>query len=696
MDQIMQQRTQFGGFVILCALAFGLHGEAKTSKEANHDEAIAEFKRLPLGFEWNSGQVDPAVKAFARGSGYALFLTANQAVVSLTRDRGRRAVVRWTPLHANPHPAIRPLDPLPGKINYKIGNDPKRWRKDIIPFGRIQYSNVYPGIDLVYYGHQDQLEYDYRVAPGADPRSIEFSIEGARRLHLNKSGDLVIDTAAGSISHHKPNVYQEIGGARQEIAGRFILESGNRVRFAIGDYDKTAPLVVDPALSYSTYLGGTGTDRALAVAVDSIGDAYVGGTTSSVDFPVTTNAPYPAALGGMDGFITVYLLGVGKGIFISTYLGGTGDDEVDTIQLSPAFPPDVYIAGTTTSTDFPLHGAIQTHNAGGKDAFIARLVFPSDIFFSTYYGGSGDDIVTGMGIDELGNVIICGKTNSTDLPTLAPIQASNAGGFDAFVAKVSNVGAPLYFATYLGGAYDDAAYGMGVDANGIVYLAGGTNSSNFGNPSQSGNLWPSQGFVAAMNTVTSTSIYTKLFGGNGTTVAKAIAVDGAGHAAVTGYTNSATFPVSPNAFQKTYGGGTYDAFLSIFTPTGAWAYTTYFGGSGVDMASSVGIDSKGNVVIAGGTSSTNLTLQAPTQAANGGGTADGFLTKFNAGYTSLAFSTYIGGSGADTILAMRIGSKGNATFVGTTDSTNFPMQGSSVQTTNQGNTDAFLAKISLK
>jgi hypothetical protein len=686
----MSKTKFYQGCFLSLALVARLQAPINNASAESHEKAIAGFKGLPLGFEWNSGQTDARVKAFARGPGYALFLTSQEAVITLSGSGHRKGVVRWKPLNANPDPKISALEPLSGSVNYFIGNDPKKWRRDVVPFAKVRYSEVYPGIDLLYHGNQDQLEYDFVVAPRMDPASIALSIEGADRLRID-GGNLVMETPAGALFHHKPYIYQDIGGRRIEVSGNFVLDGNNRLRFSVGDYDHTQTLVVDPSLSFSTYLGGSGDDHALAVTVDSLGNTFVAGATASMDFPTTASAPNPHFAGGnTDGFVTVYLLAKASKFFISTYLGGSGDDEVDAIAVVHS-PPEVYLAGTTTSTDLVTVGAIQPNNAGGSDAFVAKVTFPGTIAFATYFGGSGNESATGIALDGQGNILFTGKTNSTDLPLKSPIQNANAGGYDGFLAQLTNVGAPLTFSSYLGGSFDDTINAIALDKAGIAYLAGATMSSNFGQPSQAGHQIPHNGVATAINIGTGQAVYTRIFG-YGVTVAKGIVAESDGNIFVTGYTSSHAFPVTPNTIQSKYGGGPYDAFLTKFKSNGQILFSTYFGGSGADLASSVGIDSKGNVVFAGGTTSTDFPTASPTQAANKGG-ADGFVVQVKADLTGLGFSTYLGGSGTDTVLGMRVGAKGNVVVVGSTDSTDFPTTQGVLQTSNKGKTDAFATRI---
>ena len=399
-------------------------------------KAAALYSRMPLAFELNAGQTDPRVKAFSRGSGYGLFLTANESVVVLTRNSGQSAAIRMKLLGAKDSRVV-PADPLPGTINSFIGNDPSKWRTDIPTFSKVKYEGIYSGVDLIYYGNQQQLEYDFVVAPGADPKAIRFAVSGAK-VRLDSNGDLVMHTSLGDVRHHKPVIYQEIAGVRHEIAGHFVKRSDHEVSFAIANYDRRHTLVIDPTFSWSTYLGGSGTDLATCVAVDGHGDTYIGGNTTSANFP-TDGADagpfptFPGAAGSTQAFFSViFFQGNGSELYISSYYGGTtGNTSVNAIALlqpTGKLVPTVYVAGSTTSTDLPTVTPLQPANAGVQNAWVAELEFPNVIHYSSYLGGSGKDSASAITLDSQGNIVMAGSTTSTDFPTTNPLQAVNEGG----------------------------------------------------------------------------------------------------------------------------------------------------------------------------------------------------------------------------------------------------------------------------
>ena len=302
------------------------------------------YGNLPLSFEANHGQSDSKVKFLSRGSGYSLFLTSNEAVLVLSQseaDENRKAsrvartavrakhrksaVVRMTLVEANPQSQAAGHDALPGKSNYFIGNDPAKWRTNIPTYAKVRYEGVYPGVDLVYYGNQGQLEYDFVVAPGADPRLVTLAFEGAREVHIDARGELVLGVEGGEVRQHKPVVYQEVAGVKQEVAGRYVMKGTRQVGFRVAAYDPSRPLIIDPVLVYSTYLGGSDEDVGFGIAVDAAGNAYVTGETSSTDFPTTAGAAQTTYAGGSDAFVTK-LDATGSGLVYSTYLGGSDGD----------------------------------------------------------------------------------------------------------------------------------------------------------------------------------------------------------------------------------------------------------------------------------------------------------------------------------------------------------------------------------
>ena len=496
------------------------------------------YGKMALSFEANVGQADPAVHFLAHGPGYGLYLKSTEAVMVLQQGLGARgqglgmgdgtaiptrsvgedpasltasaqaattaAVVRMQVLGGNPTAAVVGEDPLPGRVNYFLGNDPAQWHTNIATYAKVEYQQVYPGINLDYYGSGQGLEYDFVVAPGADPGQIRLGFVGADGVAVNAQGDLVVHAAGQDIVQHKPVVYQQVNGNRQEIASVFVVQdksSGDtlapreipvltqpgspaetqEVGFRLGIYDASQPLVIDPVLSYSTYLGGSGADGGFGIAVDpTTGDALVTGWTTSTDFP-TANPLQPNLGGGYYNAFVARLRADGSALVFSTYLGGSGVDRGLGIAVDPT-TGDVLVTGDTGSTDFPTANPLQPNFGGGDDVFVARLrADGSALVYSTYLGGTGDDYGYGIAVDPAtGDALVTGLTESTNFPTANPLQPTNHGVEDAFVARLSANGSALVYSTYLGGSDNDEGTSIAVDpTTGDALVTGVTYSTNF-------------------------------------------------------------------------------------------------------------------------------------------------------------------------------------------------------------------------
>jgi hypothetical protein len=687
-------------------------------------KAAALYARMPMAFELNAGQTDPRVKAFSRGSGYGLFLTADESVVVLTRTSGKSAAIRMKLLGAKDS-RVLPTDPLRGTVNSFIGNDPSKWRKDIPTFSKVKYEGIYSGVDLIYYGNQQQLEYDFVVAPGADPQAIRFGVSGAK-VRLDSNGDLVMHTSLGDVRHHKPVIYQEIAGVRHEIAGHFVKRSDHEVSFAIANYDRQHALVIDPTLSFSTYLGGSGTDLATCVALDALGDTFIGGSTTSLNYPTDGSfaGPYPTfpgPAGSTDAFFSV-LFYQNEQLFISSYYGGAnGNETVNSISLlqpNGKLVPTVYVAGSTTSTDLPTVNPLQPANAGTQNAFVAELNFPDIITYSSYLGGSGKDTASAVTTDSEGNILVAGTTSSTDFPTVNALQAVNEGGADGFVTKFNSTFTAMMYSTYIGGSGDDDINSIADAKSDALVIVGSTTSTAFGEPHTTGTN--TKGFLTSLTSTGAIGpMETRIFGGNNSKVVTSATavVYFAGNATctpaataaiwVTGYTNGTNLPATANAIQSTNAGGV-DAFVQVYAQ-GLLKFSSFYGGSGTDEAKAVDIDGCGNAFIVGTTNSTNFPVANALQSANAGG-YDGFIVNLHPPASwctetggkctqyfppTVVYSTYLGGSGDDVITGVAVGAKGgNATVAGNTTSTNFPTTTGVIQPTyGGGSADVFVTKI---
>ena len=578
---------------------------------------------------------------------------------------------------------------LPGKSNYFIGNDPAKWHRDIPQFARVRYRNVYPGVDLTYYGNRGRLEYDFEVAPGSDPAQVALEFQGSRNPRIDATGDLVMAVGGSQVRLQAPRMYQKFGAEERTVAGRFELRGPdkNEIGFHLGAYDRSRTLIIDPTLTYSTYLGGSGNEACSviapiiivgisaptpgcpAIAVDAASNAYVAGSTTSTDFPGTAGEYQTTLAAGATANAFIAKFSPAGSLLFATYLGGSGTDYTAGVAVDPGF--DVIVAGTTSSGNFPTkgtNGAFQaTPLSGGKHVFLSKLD-PSGktLLYSTYLSGLGVDLASGLALDPGGNAYVTGTTTSQEVETGFPstigsYQTSPAAGsaIQFFMSKINpNVSgsSSVPYSTYFGGASPSGAAGVAV--------------------------------------------------GGG------IAVDSTSNVYITGGTNFTDLPLL-NAYQA-INEGRLDAFVAKFNPAGVTGtqllYSTYLGGSGDDVGYAMAVDSSDDAYVAGSTSSTDFNVTGTTgstvsialQSNNGGGT-DAFIAKLGipcSGTTCTTFTvpltyfTYLGGSGTDVATAITVDNNSGARITGWTNSTNFPIVGSPIQSTfGGGETDAFFASI---
>ena len=687
--------------------ASSLAKRLKSSPRKSDSQLLAAYGKLPLSFEENQGQTAQEVRYLSHGSGYDLFLTSQEAVVSVTphlkfdfsprhrmatlralRDARRSrshaqktATIRLQLADANPQPRITGADLLPGKVNYFLGNDPKKWRAGIPTYSRVQYAAVYPGIDLVFYGNQRSLEYDFVVAPGADPSAIALNINGARKMHMNAAGDVVLGISGGEVALQKPVVYQQVNGKRHEIAGTYLVAENHRVKFSVGAYDRSQPLIIDPVLNYSTYVGGSGSDEASAIAVDGNGDAFIAGTTTSPDFPTFNAAQSSVTAGGFAAFVSE-LNPAGTTLLYSTYLAGTAAPSETAFGIALDSTGKIYITGQTASTDFPTtaNGLKTGANANASTngtSYIAKfdpsLATAATLVYSSYIGGNNlnlgvpnGDVGQAIAADPTtaGIVYVVGYTDSTpgatldDFPTPTGFQTTLSGSANAgtsygnaFLVKMdtrASGSSSLVYSTYLGGdgvnggspaglGVGDVASGVATDGTGKVYLAGATSSTDLG-------------------TLTANGEFLTYPAGNSSDAAFFAQVD--------------------------------------TTKTGASSllYLTYLGGSGPDIANAVALGPN-NVAYIVGESSSTVTL-FPTVPAPGNpvgsypsnANANGvvFLSLVDTSKSaanSLTYSTLFGGSGGDSANGVAVDINGNAYFAGATASTDLPVTPGALQST---------------
>lgn len=656
-------------------------------------------KQLPAqtAFEANQGQTDPQVKFISRTADYDLFLTPTEAVMKMKNEdrissQSTADVLRMKLIAANSEPKITGLDRMSVVSNYFTGKDPAKWRGGVPAYARVRYEEVYPGVDMLYHSDRSELEYDFIVAPGADPESIGLAIEGADRIEVNASGDLVLVMSGGELRQPKPLAYQEINGTRLAVPCRYVIEN-QTVRFDVSEYDRSMSLVIDPVIQYSTYLGGRGGDQGNAITVDSAGNAYIIGFTDALDFP-TANAVQPEFGGGSQDMFVSKLDASGTQLLYSTYIGGDDQDCGSAIAVDAA--GNAFVTGFTDSTNFPVMNPFQATKNDQMDAFIAKLNPTGSLIYSTYLGGSIRDFGSSIAVDSVGNIYVAGVANSPNFPLAGAVQSTPGGAADVYVAKLTPAGNSLIYSTYLGGADNDGATSIAVDSSGNVYVTGVTMSSNFRTvnplqPAHRGGLFDA--FVAKLNPTGTQIIYSTYLGGSGEDRSFRVAVDSSGNAYVTGDTDSANFPMA-NALQPNRGGGV-DAFIAKLNPTGSvLVYSTYFGGSSIEGGTALAIDSAGSAYITGFTGSINFPTVAASQQTLGGGPFDGFVAKLNATGSALDYSTYLGGDGIDSGFGIAADTSGNAYVMGITDSSNFPTASPLQANYGGGESDVFVVKIS--
>ncbi|HYU23836.1 MAG TPA: SBBP repeat-containing protein, partial [Thermoanaerobaculia bacterium] len=672
------------------------------------------YAQIPLSFVENRGQA-PSDVLFTAGS---VAVKRSEVVVNdALHIRFAGAAL----------PRVRGVEPLPGRASVFLGRDPSRWRTNIATFGAVEYAQLYPGIDLLLHGGDRGLEYDFVVAPGANPKAIGICFN--RNLRLDDNGDLI----AGELRNVRPFAYQDIGGQRVPVAASYEVRH-HKVRFRLGAYDAARPLIIDPVLSYSSYFGGTSDEEENAVAVDSDGNVYFAGSTKSTDIAVTSGVVQPAFGGkgsfGGDVYVVKYDPKTNH-IVYTTYLGGSADDNAFGIAIDGA--GSAYVVGQTDSHNFPLKSAFQPTFGGlSYEAFITKLSPSGDaLVYSSYLGGNGNEQGNGVAVDGAGNAYITGYTFSTNFPATNGFQTSFGGRiFDGFLTKINAAGSAVVYSTFLGGTTYDVGNAVAVDANNNAYVAGYTFSANFptkaafqgtiasgtcGSGSSSSNC--ADAFIAKIDTSQSGAaslIYSTFLGGSKNDYANAIGVTPAGEAIVGGITDSTNFP-TVNAAQATIG-GYYDAFLAKLNAQGsALVYSTYLGGAGYDEIAALRVDASGRAVVFGTAASADFPTKAAFQSAFGGGSgnalivrqvaapvggstfalitlmSDAFVAKYDAGGAQ-SYASYFGGSGDEIGYGLALDSVGNTWVTGSTTSTNLKTV-NAVQSALKGGIDLFFARI---
>jgi uncharacterized repeat protein (TIGR01451 family) len=719
-----------------------------------------------MQFEPNAGQTDQEVKFVSRGPGYTLFLTSTQAVLSLHTgsrpsqtgphhhaygrsphdESGKNATaaeLRMSLVGANPHSQIEGLEALPGTVNYFIGNKPTQWRTGIHPFAKVKYNQVYPGVDLVYYGNQRQLEYDFVVSPKGDPSRIALGLTGAAQLAVDAEGGLVGHLTNGAVRWHKPLAYQQTSTGKQEVSARYVMRESGQIGVDLGAYDSSKPLVIDPVLSYATYLGGTNNESVAGIARDGSGNAYIIGDTPSINYP-TLNAAYPNFQGSNDVVVTKLNTTLSALVY-STYVGGGSFDYAGGIAVDGG--GNAYLTGETAGS-FPVVNAYDSSfSGGGGDAFVTKLSpSGSSLVFSTYLGGAAEDGGTAIAVDTNGNAYVAGFTLSLGTgsnPFPAPhgaYQGQNGGGEDAFVTKFTSTGS-LVYSTFLGGNSDDKALSIAVDSAGNACVVGEVDAlatyDKFNNRTPPTSNFPtaaavqpvfnlgatnldfvSDGFVTKLSSDGGSLIFSTFLGGSDSDFAMGIALDTGGKVYVTGQTFSSDFSqITTNAVQPVNGGVAVngvdfpgpDAFITVLQPSGSLFYSTYFGGSSDDLGSGIAVDSFGEIYVAGQTipnpdpASEDFPVTAGADQVSSAATTVGFVAKINPavpGRAGVIYSSFVGGDanglfGAteNEADAITVDPNGNFYVAGLTTTTNFPVTPGAARATNAGGADIFVAKF---
>ena len=669
-----------------CSISPGIKPDSRIS---DNRSIKADVLDLPLSFIENQGQLTEQVRFMVQTGREMVLFAPSEAVFRLSRDNNT-STVRMTFENSYPGEIIGEGE-LSGRANFFIGNDSSQWISDIPTYEAIRYKNLYPGVDLVFKGTGGCLKHELIVALDADPSQIVMAYSGQDNLSLTEDGSVLVMTSSGSLTDSVPVCYQEIDGRREMIDGRYHLIGENGVGFEIGSYDRKHPLVIDPALAFSTYLGGSGDDSGLSIAVDSAGNVYVAGYSASANFP-TKNPIQPSNASSFDAFVAK-IKPSGQELVYSTYLGGGGDDYARGIAVDGS--GNAYVTGYTASANFPTKNPLQASKGASDDAFVAKInPAGSALIYSTYLGGSGSDYGEEIAVDSSGNAYITGYTGPGSFPTKNPIQGSNAGLWDAFVSKINPAGSALVYSTYLGGSGFDYGQGIAVDSSGNAYITGSTYSTNFPtkNPLQASNKGGMDAFVSKINPAGSELVYSTYLGGSFNDYAEGIAVDTSNNAYITGYTISNDFPTQKPI--QASSAGSFDAFVTKINAAGtALVYSTYLGGSDDDFAHGIAVDSRSNACLTGETSSLGFPVLNPIQGFNAGSN-DIFVTKINASRSALDLSTYIGGINYDYAKGIAFDRKGNVYLTGYTESANFPIT-RPLQSTNAGSKDGFVAKLDL-
>jgi hypothetical protein len=703
----------------------GNHVLATPGDRGSVDTSSARKRvRPPLVFESNEGQTDPRVDFIARASDYTAFVTPTGVVFSISdgtpiksdsqqeaepRNVGSRqgVAIHMDIVGAKPQDATT-RESLPGKVNYLMGDDPSQWQTNVAHYGEVEYKSVYPGIDLVYYGKDQQLEYDFVVSPGADPNAIKLNFAGADSAEIDAAGNLILHNSVQNFVQKAPYLYQEVNGTRESVTGRYVLarnSSGDQsydVSFAVGAYDPMLPLVIDPlALSYSTIFGkGNDDDIGLSFTMDGAGNYYSAGLTTSVfNFPVTPGAFDETYNGGGSDSFVFKISADGQQLVYSTYIGGSMGDMAYGLAVDAL--GSAYITAQVDSSDLPVTpGAFDETYNGGWDLYVAKLTPDgSALAYATYLGTPGDDLPADIQLDGSANAYLTGQTDSAEFPTTpGAYSTSHAGGVDAFVTKLSADGASLVYSTFVGGSAIDNCFQITI-RNSEVYLVGTTTSSDF--PITFGVYdldflgIEGEGFVAKLSADGSTLEFATFLGGSADDAVQAIELDGDGNLYVTGNTKSSDFPTTAGAFSQTYSEQYTDGFVAKLSPDGtSLSFGTYWGGNDVDFPRGIVPDSSGFVWVAGWSKSTDFPTTPDAIDLTHNGIRDITLAKFDAA-GDIVYSTLFGGNRTDGSRGrlLVLSPNGDVNLGGWTDSSNYPTTPDALKRRNRSLVETYVTKF---
>jgi uncharacterized protein (TIGR03437 family) len=670
-------------------------------------------KAVPLVFEPNRGQAAPDIQYLTRAHGYSAFLRPTE--VTILASRTGAPAVSMAVVGARADAAVEGIEPTGGVSNYLKGPTPSAQYVGVPHFRGVYYHDIYKGIDLIWRAAEDSLEYDFRLTPGAPFELIRLKFDAQSTLHLNANGDLLVSKGGATLRQHAPHAYQDLSQGRSEVPIRFRLLAGNQVVFRLGKYDSSIPLVIDPLLSYASYLGGEGIDVGAAVAIDSSGNMYLTGRSNSVTFPIGA-FPIKGQIDPTKDLSDAFVSKVSPSgnLIYSTFLGGEFEDSALGIAVDAL--GSAVVVGFTTSPDFPLVNSTEAFVSGGPgqcyaniltvnpavgcDAFVAKLNSAGNaLVFSALLGGGGNDVATAVALDPSGNAYVAGWTGSSGFPTTPGVLQSNQkGSQNSFVAKFEPSG-KIDYVTLVGGSGTDTANGIAVDSAGHAYVVGDTSSMDFPavaavqGMNRRGGSTGTDAFAYELDTTGRSLIFSTFWGGSGAELGLAIALDTASNIYIVGATESTNFPTTPGVIQTSLA-GTRDSFLAKFSSSGASIlYSTYFGKEGTERADGVAVDANGSPYAAMSVTSTDLPVVSGFSGFRGG-LSDGYLVRFDPTGANILGSTYWGGTGADILLKVALDNRGNFYAAGYGDSANLLLTSGAVRTqSGGGGADAYLVRV---